>query len=222
MALADLLWETKLPERVGDLNTFGGNGIGAMAKTSSRMLEHIAHYDEVLREYEALRNHRAAPSTLNRKQAELARAFERMNESLNRRGQQLLYKNIFPTRETLNQTGRVVRESIPVMNNLDVQKLSKLAKAGRMLGPGFILLDGYIRANSVYHMRKAGNPEWKREAVVQAGAFATGIGAGVGIAFIISLTPVGLVLGLVAAGTAAVAADYTSQGLIGEIYDWFQ
>jgi hypothetical protein len=62
MALADLLWETKLPERVGDLNTFGGNGIGATAKTSSRMLEHIAHYDEVLKEYEALRNHRAALS----------------------------------------------------------------------------------------------------------------------------------------------------------------
>jgi hypothetical protein len=161
-------------------------------------------------------------STLSRKQAELAQAFERMNESLNRRGQQLLYKNTFPTRETLNQTGRTVRESIPVMNNLDVQKLSKLAKAGRMLGPGFILLDGYIRANSVYHMRKAGNPEWKREAVIQTGAFATGIGAGVGIAFIISLTPVGLAIGLVAAGATAVVADHTMQMLIGEIYDWFQ
>jgi hypothetical protein len=91
-----------------------------------------------------------------------------------------------------------------------------------MLGPGFILLDGYIRANSVYHMRKAGNPEWKREAVVQTGAFATGIGAGVLIAFAISLTPVGLAIGLVAAGAAAVGADYGSQWLIGEFYDWFQ
>jgi hypothetical protein len=222
MALADLLWETKLPDLAGDLNTFGGNGIGAMERTSSRMLEHIARYDELLKEYEGLKNHRAAPNTLKLKQAELARAFDQMNESLNRRGQQLLQKHAFPTRETLNQTGRVVRESIPLMDNLDVQKLAKLAKVGRIAGPGFIALDGYIRANEVYHMRKAGDPGWKRRAVVQSGAFAAGIGAGVVIAFAVSMTPFGLAVGLVLAGTAAVVADHTSQSILGMIYDWFQ
>lgn len=190
-----------------------------MAKASSRVLEHIAHYDEVLKEYEGLRNHRAAPNTLKPKQAELSRAFENMHESLNRRGQQLLYKNTFPTRETLNQRGRVVRESIPVMNNLDVQKLSKLAKAGRILGPGFIVLDGYIRSNQVHHMRKEGDPRWKREAVVQTGAFAAGIGAGVAIGLVVAFSPVGLVVGLVAAGTAAVVMDHLSQRGIGHVYD---
>jgi hypothetical protein len=95
-------------------------------------------------------------------------------------------------------------------------------EADHTLAPGFIVLDGHLRANSVYHKRKAGNPEWKREAVVQTGAFAAGIAAGVGIAFIITASPVGLVIGLVAAGALAVGADYVAQGFFDKAYDWFQ
>jgi hypothetical protein len=42
------------------------------------------------------------------------------------------------------------------------------------------------------------------------------------IAFVVSLSPAGLVIGLVAAGAMAVGADHLSQHYIGKIYDWFQ
>jgi hypothetical protein len=71
-------------------------------------------------------------------------------------------------------------------------------------------------------MHKSGDPAWKREAVVQTGAFASGVAAGVVIAFAVSITPVGLVIGLVAAGAMAVAVDHGAQSFFGKVYDLFQ
>lgn len=36
-----------------------------------------------------------------------------------------------------------------------------------------------------------------------------------------ALTPVGLAIGIVAAGAVAIGADYALKKLLGEIYDWF-
>ena len=122
-------------------------------------------------------------------------------------------------RQTTNATGRPVWESIPVRDTADVQKLARFAKVGRVAGPGFILLDGYLRANSVHHAWKNGDPAWKREAVVQSGAFAGGIAAGAAIGFVIALTPVGLAVAVVAAGAVAVGSNYLLKGIFGDLYD---
>ncbi|UDL05673.1 hypothetical protein [Marinobacter sp. CA1] len=146
-------------------------------------------------------------------------AFKEMNEILFTRSKNYLKNNTFRVRETTNMTGRSAWESIPVRDTADVQTLSRFAKMGRIAGPGFILVDGYLRANSVYHSWENGE-NWERKAVVEGGAFAGGIAAGAAIGLVIAFTPVGLVVGVVAAGAVAVGADYALKELLGNIYDW--
>ncbi len=219
MALADLLWETKIPGYISDMNTFGGNGIGAAARSSSLILNDIAHYDKVLSEFEGLRNHGAVQATLARKEPEVKRAFTKMNNRLNAKSQQILKKHAVKTREVLNQTGRVVRESIPISSHADVQKLAKFAKGARILGPGAILLDGYFRANNVVHEYKNNNPEWKRSAVVQTVGFAAGVVAGIVIGFVFAPAFGGIILTLAVAGATGVVMDKLATGFAGVVYD---
>jgi len=219
LALAELVDELNISSFIGDLNTFGGNGIGVAAQASKLMVSDIAHYDKLLKEYDGLRNHRAAPSTLVRKEAELKQAFKKMNDSLNQKGQHILHKHKSKTKQVLSATGRVGYESIPIGSNADVQRLAKLAKFGRVAGPGFIALDGYLRYDKVASMRQQNNPKWKREAVIQTTGFAAGLLAGAAIVFFIGFAPAGLILGLVAAGAAAILADRVSTSIISTGYD---
>jgi hypothetical protein len=224
MALAELVIDQKIADNVGNLNTFGGNGIGAAAVTSSHVLRTIAKYDQAVADYEQLRNHRAAPRTLKGKQMAVKRAYQEMATELNRRSLNLLHKNAFRTQEVKNLNGRVVRESIPVQNTADVQKLAKFARVARVAGPGFIALDGALRYNTVQNKRLDNDPTWKREAFVQAGGFAAGIatGAAIGLTIggLIVFSPVGLIIGFAAAGAMAVIVDKGFQAALGTTYDW--
>jgi len=219
MGMADFLWDTRLPDVMGDLNTFGGNGMGAAVAQSNRVLDAINRYDIANKRFEDLKNHRAAPRMVNAAKLRADAAFREMNQVLYCRSLNYLNSTGFRMRQTTNGTGRPVWESIPVRDTADVQKLARFAKVGRVAGPGFILLDGYLRANSVHHAWKNGDPAWKREAVVQSGAFAGGIAAGAAIGFVIALTPVGLAVAVVAAGAVAVGSDYLLKGIFGDLYD---
>lgn len=219
LALAELIDELKIPSFASDMNTFGGNGIGAAAKASSFMINDIAHYDKLLKEYYDLKNHRAAPATLMRKEVELKSAFTKMNKSLNRRGQHILQKHKSKNKQVVTQTGKVGFEPIPINNQADARRLAKLAKFGKVAGPGFMLMDGYFRYDKVATMYNENNSNWKREAAVQSSGFLAGIAAGAAIVFVIGTAPVGLVVGIVAAGGAAVVADKTVTGMAGYFYD---
>ena len=219
LALAELVDEVKVPSFAGDLNTFGGNGIGAAAQASGFMVKDIANYDKLLKEYYDLKNHRAVPPTLMRKEAELKKAFKKMNHSLNQRGQQILQKYVSKTKQVLTSRGKVGFESIPISNQLDVQRLIQLARFGKVAGPGFILLDGYFRYDKVAAMYKQNHANWKREAVVQSAGFVAGIAAGAGIIFVIGAAPLGLVVGIIAAGAMAIIADKAATGLINKGYE---
>lgn len=221
MGLANLLWDTKIPDVVGDLNTFGGNGMGAVVAQSSRVLRVIDEYDLALKYYEDLKNHRAAPATVTAAKMKAEAAFKKMNQVLNEKSLNYLNTNTFDMRQTTNATGRTVWESIPVRDTADVQKLSRLAKVGRVAGPGFIVLDGYLRANDVHHAWKNNDPNWKRKAVVQGTSFGMGLVVGSAIGLVIAVTPVGLAIGLVAAGAAAVGMDYAVKEGVGRLYDWW-
>ena len=62
-------------------------------------------------------------------------------------------------------------------------------------------------------------PNWQREAVVEGASFGVGIGAGVAIGLIVAVTPVGLAIGIVAGGAAAIGVDYGVKRFVGGIYD---
>lgn len=218
MGMADLLFETKIPNIVGDLNTFGGNGMGAALAQSDTVLSAINKYDLANKQYEDLKNHRAAPRMVHAAKMRAEGAFKEMNQVLFSRCKNYLNNNTFRMRQTTNATGRTVWESIPVRDTADVQKLTKLAKIGRVAGPGFIMVDGYLRANGVYRSWENGE-NWERKAVVEGGSFLAGIGAGVLIGAVIAVTPVGLAVGIVAGGAAAVGADYAFKDIIGWLYD---
>ncbi len=144
-----------------------------------------------------------------------------MNHSLNQKGQRILQKHVGKTKEVLNARGRVGHTSIPISSHPDVQKLAKLAKFGKIAGPGFIVLDGALRTHKVANMYQENNAQWKREAVIQAGGFAAGILAGAGIIFLIGIAPVGIVVGLVAAGVMAIVADRLATNAITAGYERF-
>lgn len=221
MGLADMLWDTKIPDVLGDLNTFGGNGMGAAVAQSNKVLGAINKYDHANKHYEDMKNHRAAPRMVNAAKLRAQAAFKEMNQILHAKSLNYLNNNSFRMRQTTNAAGRTVWESIPVRDTADVQKLTRFAKIGRVAGPGFIVLDGYLRANDVYHSRKNNDPNWERKAVVQSVSFGAGIGAGIFIGAVIAFTPVGLAIGIVAGGAAAVGADYLVKDLVGRVYDWW-
>lgn len=219
LGLANFLQETKIPEQTGDLVTFGGNGMGASVSASSTVLGAISSYDHALNDYEQLKNNRAAPRTVHAAKLKAERAFEKMNNAFNKQAFGYLNNLDYKMRATTNVNGRKVWESIPVGNNGDVQKLAKLAKVGRVLGPGVILLDGYLRANKVHHMRKNNNPNWKRERFVQSGAFVAGVATGVLIG--LALTPAGIIVALAAGGAAGIILDSVVQDRLEAFYDRF-
>lgn len=219
IGLARLLWDTKIPDIVADLNTFGGNGMGAAVAQSSRVLSAINEYDLANKHYEDLKNHRASPAAINAAKVKAEAAFKKMNRIFNEKSISYLNDNTFGMRQATNAAGRTVWESIPVNDIADVQKLSRFAKVGRAAGPGFVVLDGYLRANSVHHSWKSNDPDWQRKAVVESVSFGAGITAGAVIGTVIALTPVGLFVGIVAGGAAAVGADYLVKDFTGWLYD---
>ena len=219
MGLASFLWETKIPDAIGDMNTFGGNGIGAAVAKSNPVLAAIGEYDHAVKNYEDLLNHRAAPRTLRGAKAHMERAFEAMNRQFNRAALPYLNNAEYKMRQTTTVTGKPVWESIPVRDNADVIKLEKLTKVGRIAGPGIIAIDGYLRANKVHHMRKENNPAWKREAFIQGGAFAAGIIVGAAIGTVVTLTPGGLIIAFIAGGVAGVTLDRIAQSGFGRLHD---
>lgn len=217
LGLASFLWDTKIPDLVGDLVTFGGNGMGASTAASSTLLASINKYDKALAQYEQLTNHRAAPRMVRAAKSSMKMAFDEMQGAFNKQSFRYLNNLEYKRRVTTNAAGRTVWESIPIGSNADVLKLEKLARAGKVLGPGVILLDGYLRANKVHHMRKANDENWRRERFIQTGAFVTGIG--VGIALGILLAPAGIVLALMVGGAAGLLLDKGSQSLLRAVYD---
>ena len=219
MGLANFLSETRIPAIAGDLNTFGANGMGAAVAQSDKVLAAIDYYDYANNHYEQLKNHRAAPTTILAAKRAAERAFVKMNGVLHARSLSYLNNNAFRMRQTTTVTGREAWESIPVRESADVQRLSKFAKVGRILGPGLILLDGGMRSYNVHHAWRNGDPNWKRMAFVEGGSFTLGVGAGVAIGLAIAFTPVGLVVGIVAGGAVAVGADHLFKRLFNLIYD---
>lgn len=218
--LANLLWDTRIPDAISDLNTFGGNGMGAALANSNAVLSAINEYDLANKHYEDLKNHRASPAMIGAAQHRAESAFRKMNQVFKIKSVNYLNTNTFNTRPAINAAGRQVWESIPVRDALDVQKLANFAKGARIVGPGFILLDGYLRTNKVYHLKKSNDPSWKKQAFVQSAAFIVGLIAGGLISAVLVATPLGLVIGLVIGGAAAVAADHVMAGFIEQIYDW--
>jgi len=81
---------------------------------------------------------------------------------------------------------------------------------------------GYIRANGVYHAYNANDPTWKRQAVVQSAGFTAGVIAAGAIGFLIAVSPLGLVVGLVVGGAAALGVDFITTGFVGWGYDLLQ
>ncbi|MCG8000115.1 MAG: hypothetical protein JAY99_11350 [Candidatus Thiodiazotropha lotti] len=192
-----------------------------MLTSSVKLVDSIENYDGYLKQYEDLRNHKAAPVTIAKKEQELARAFDEMSGALEDKKQPLLERNSFGTKENINQNGRVVRESVPVSNCGDAQKLMKFAKLGRIAGPASVVLDAALRTKTVREKYNANDPSWKREAVTESISFIGGIGVGVFIGGAIALTPVGLVAGMVIGGAAAIGADHYINAGIGSMFDWF-
>ncbi|ODB82667.1 hypothetical protein A3194_18020 [Candidatus Thiodiazotropha endoloripes] len=206
----------------GTVNTFSSGAGAALLTSSVKLVDSIENYDGYLKQYEDLRNHKAAPVTIAKKEQELDRAFDEMSGALEDKKQPLLERNSFGTKENINQNGRVVRESVPVSNCDDAQKLMKFAKLGRIAGPALIVIDGVFRAKSVIENYNSNDPSWKREAVVQSVGFTAGMAAGVVIGAAIAFSPIGLVAGVVVGGAAAIGADIGVKVVAEKIYDWFK
>ncbi|MCG7869671.1 MAG: hypothetical protein JAZ17_15630 [Candidatus Thiodiazotropha endolucinida] len=204
------------------VNTFSSGAGAALLTSSVKLVDSIENYDKHLKQFDDLRNHKAAPATVAKKEQELARAFDELSGALEDKKQPLLKRNSFSTEEVINQNGRVVRETVPVSNCDDAQKLMKYAKFGRIAGPAFIVIDGVFRAKSVIDKYNTNDPSWKREAVVQSAGFTAGMAAGVAIGAAIAFSPIGLVVGVVVGGAAAIGADIGVKVVAEIIYEWFE
>lgn len=220
MGTARLFADLRLGDIAGNLTSFGGGGISAGVALANPVLSAIGYYDHANQYYQNLKNHRAAPATLNQAKRVVERAFIKMNHELNARSLNYLNNHAFGMRQTTTVTGRQVWESIPVRESVDVQRLAGFARVGRVVAPGLVLVDGGMRANKVHNAYQGGNPDWKKMAVVEGGSFAMGLGAGVAVGFVLTITPVGLAVAIVAGGAAAVGVDHVLKRFFTAMYDW--
>ncbi len=219
-ALAELLDNSRLMDITSDTNTIAGGGVGGASGVADKLIQLVQAHDAAVLEFENLRNHRAAPLTMEKAQIKVRSTFNAMNHEFNRRGQSILKRHVSRMETTMTQTGKAAHTTIPVADNIEMQRLAKMAKVGRIAGPGFIAIDGALRVNKVHQMRKKNDPLWKREAVIQGAGFAAGIAAGVAIGFFIVPTAIGLTVGLAAAGAFAYLADKSASSLVSTVYDW--
>ncbi len=220
MALAELYDFITPPNLYGNLTTFTSGAGAAVTANAQYILKTIAEYDNANKIHQAYENHRAAPATIARAKPKVDKAFKKMSRLLDRKGQQLLHKHAFKTRQVKNMTGRIVTESIPISSLPEVKSLARLAKAGRVLGPGLVVLDGGLRAHNTYNMYKSNDPGWKREAVVQSAGFLMGVGTAgaIGMA-VMMLVPGGFLLAIAAGGLMALGTDAGTKKLAGLVYD---
>ena len=100
LALADLVWEITKDGvhntwqfSKDNLTTFAGGGGAALVKTSNMILNSIDHYERELAAYELLKNHGARPETLARREVSLRKAFNQMQQTLDRKGQTFLHEH---------------------------------------------------------------------------------------------------------------------------------
>ncbi|MCG7938720.1 MAG: hypothetical protein N0C88_07685 [Candidatus Thiodiazotropha lotti] len=212
----------KLLDLANDGNTIGSGAGAALTNSSEKLVDSIENYDRHLKQYDDLKNHKAAPATLARKEEDLDRAFDEMSDKLEHKKQPLLERNSFGTKEGVNLNGRAVRESILVSSSDDAQKLMKYAKFGRAINPVFIALDGVFRANTVIDKYNSDDQTWKREAVAQSAGFTIGIASAAVIGGAIAISPIGLVAGLVIGGAAAFGVDHIVKIGVEKIYSWFE
>ncbi len=224
MALAAMMGKYDLYSKAADLNTFGGGGLGAGTLRASKFLQALDNYDKVVAEYEGYRNHRAAPGTRLQLQAKMKMAFNTLQVEFNRETQALLSQNTAHTQRVIIESPsgpRAASRSIPLKNIDSMKTLAKFAKYGKGLGYGVIAIDGYLRYQMVSELHQTGG-NWKREAWAQGAGFTMGLATAAAVgSFIIMFSPVGLVVGILAAGAAALLSDKVATTVSYAIYDFF-
>ncbi len=229
LALADLVWEiTKDGAHNAwqfskqNATTFGSGGGVALVQTSNMLLNSIDEYQRELTLSENLIGHNAADPTIKRQKIKEKAAFDRMYRTLDRKGQQFMHKYTVKTRQVKSLTGKIMTQSIPLSDSTYYRNLTNLAKMGKVVAPGLVLLDGYLRYDGVIDMYRANNPKWKRQAVVETTSFTAGLlAAGAIASIVVAMTPAGLLVGFVVGGMAAVGFDLMAKETIGVIYDGF-
>ncbi len=221
-ALAEVSQHLGLREIAPDLNTFGGAGLSAATARSSDFLTALKKYDDALAEYFAYKSHRAAPGTVSRLKLVADNAFKELQIKFNNETTRFL--NRYPPKmETIVQPrpGRpnfTIHREVPLTSASGAQSLAKFARYGKALGYGMVALDGYFRYQTVNDIRMRGG-NWQREAWAQGAGFITGVGLGIA-SFAILLGPLGIVVGILVAGAAAVMIDKGIVSLTRNIYDW--
>ncbi|MCG8611184.1 MAG: hypothetical protein MI864_11660 [Pseudomonadales bacterium] len=206
-AIAEVI--DQIQQYIPDMNTFGGAGLGAAATRAGQFVTALDKYDRAIFQYESLRNSRAAPNTLAQAKNFVNQSFNELQIKFNAELQKTLKSYVSKTQSSTLYAGtsraRTVFRSIPVANAPAVRSLVNLGKYAKILGPAGVTLDGYFRYESVMDVyRNGGN--WKREAVAQGLGFGVGVGLGF-VTFSILLGPLGFVIGILVAGTAAVLLD---------------
>lgn len=221
LALAEATEHLRLRDIAPDLNTFGGAGLGAATTRSSDFLMALKKYDDALAAYFSHKNHRAAPATVSRLKLAAENAFKELQVKFNNETTRFL--NRYPPKmETLTRTrpGKpnfTIHREIPLNSARGAQSLAKFARYGKALGYGMVALDGYFRYQTVNDIYMQGG-NWQREAWAQGTGMITGLIAG-GFLFGLFIGPLGIIVGIIAAGVSALVIDKTSVYLGGKIYD---
>ncbi|ARU55600.1 hypothetical protein OLMES_1525 [Oleiphilus messinensis] len=209
---------------LSDMNTFGGAGMGAAATKASDFMQALNRYDRAVHQFENLRNHRAAPSTMQRAQTAINEAYIALQTKFNGELNKVLENYVSKTKTVPLSAGvpksRTAFRSMPLKSAPIVKSLATFGRYAKILGPAAIAADGYFRYDTVMDVYNSGG-NWHRELYAQSAGFTTGIGLGVlGLTFL--LGPFGWILGILLAGTLAVVVDRSVVWGTKQVYDLTQ
>ncbi len=220
-ALMEFLDTYDLWSLSGDLNTYGGAGVGNTVNRVSGIYRAIADIDSALVELKNTpRPQRAAAVQ------KVRRLYKHLHENFGFELKQILARNaakikkghpLMSSQRGINLAGGRRTKHLPLTNTNSVKNLSRFATAGRIAGKGIIMLDLGLRGRTIYNQWESGGA-WQRELFGQTVGFGASF-ISAGIAFSLMLGPFGVVLAIILAGVVAVGADYLGKGLGYKVFD---
>jgi len=219
-ALAGLLDKYDMWQLSGDLNTYGGAGVGNATMRAGGLYKAIDDVDKALLEL------RKTPKAQQPQQiAKIRQLYKNLHEKFGFELKNILARNASKIKKghPLMRPQRGINlalggsKRLPLTNANNIKAVSKFAIAGKVVGKGIIFLDLTLRARIVKNQWETGGP-WQRELFGQTAGFGLSFAAA-GIAFSLLLGPLGVILAIIVSGAIAVGADYIGQGLGYRVYD---
>ena len=209
----------------GDLNTFGGGGLLAVARQGGLLASEIQNVERLLSEYARAKNSGPGVTKASLK-PRIRQAYKQLNEKFGKNLELIANRHRTSRLSVLEspkagmtravQMSKAGKKILPLTNNRTVASTMSLVKGAARLSPAVRTFDIMLRARNVQQSDRR-----FREAMIEVSGFGVSTGVGLGglyLGLFLVTGPFGIVVGLGLAGAGAVLGDYLGKEIVGSLW----